>query len=229
MTENMVMTSVIPGRINVLRASVLFGHLRYFWQLIINRPAAPATSSSLWMIRRHVLLDTLGGFAPHKDEVEPEAHIAAIIGTQAYHCLVSDETLGVDYEKKWSSQVETSRRLLYPILGGTWTGAALGVSALLLIVLPQLYVVSALWLGWTALHAVAAGLALGYGLLYVTYTRAVWNRLWMLGLLVWPVAVVQEFVLLVYSVVGYAKGSITWKGRSIRAVRTRTNYQENTQ
>lgn len=219
MTEKSVMLSVIPGRINILRSSVLLGHLRYFWQLLISRDQAPATSSSLWMIRRHVLLETLGGFAPHKNEVEPEAHIAALIGTSSYRCLVSDETLGVDYEKKWSSQVETSQRLLYPMLGGTWLGASWGVLTLLVMILPQIFIVSAFWTGWTWLHTLAAAIALGYGLLYVVYTRATWNRLWMLGLIVWPIVVLQECVLLGYSVVGYARGMITWKGRAVRVTR----------
>lgn len=216
MTENMVMTSVIPRRNAIMRANVLFGHLRYFWQLIIDRQSAPATSSSLWMIKRHVLLDTLGGFSSHKDEVEPEAHIAAIIGTHAYHCLVSDEVLGVDYEKRWSSQVETSRRLLYPTMGGTWYGGCLGFAGLLLMNLPQWVLLSGLWAGWTLAVAMSCCILVAYAGLYAIYARAIWGRMWWLGFFVWPAVVAQELLLAVYSVVGYARRTITWKGRSVR-------------
>ncbi|MEO7904370.1 MAG: glycosyltransferase [Candidatus Saccharimonadales bacterium] len=215
MTENMVMASVIPSRINTLRQSVLFGHLRYYWQLIVSRPSAPATSSSLWMINRHVLLDTLGGFAPHRAQVEPESHIAAIIGTGAYHCLVSNDHIGVNYEKKWRSQVETSQRLLYPMMGGNAVGGLLGLLALLLVNVPTVGLVSALWLGWTPLHAASVAFLVAFGVLYSIFTYRTWRGHWWLAILTWPFVVAQEFVLAIMSVWGYARGTITWKGRSI--------------
>ncbi|HEX7483527.1 MAG TPA: glycosyltransferase, partial [Candidatus Saccharimonadales bacterium] len=82
--EDLRMLSVIPGRNDIWRLSVLVGHLRYFWELILSRPSSPATASSLWMIHRRTLMNTIGGFRSHKAEVEPEEHIAAIIGVKAY-------------------------------------------------------------------------------------------------------------------------------------------------
>ena len=212
----MAMTSVIPGRINTLRASVLFGHLRYFWQLVLDRPHAPASSSSLWIISRRVLLDTIGGFASHKDAVEPESQMAALIGPRAYRCLVSNAKLGVDYEKKWSSQAETSRRLLYPAMGGQWLGGMLGMAALLLMNAPTAVLVSALWTGWSVEQTVSLVVLAGYGLLYATYTRATWRRWWPIGGLLWPVVVLLELLLATSSVIGYARRTITWKGRLVR-------------
>lgn len=226
MTEDMVMTSVIPGRIDVARASVLFGHLRYFWQLITTRPSAPATSSALWMIKRRVLLDVLGGFESHKDEVEPEAHIAAIIGVRAYHCLVGGAALGVNYEKKWQSQVESSRRLLYPMMGGVWYGAVAGLVALLLLNIPQLIVLSVFWMGWTPLAAMALCVTVAFAGTYAIYTRATWGYLWWLGLFVWSIVILQELLLAVYSIVGYARQTITWKGRLVHVASRHTEPSE---
>lgn len=219
MTEGMVMSSVIPGRTKTLRANVLFGHLRYVWQLVLSRAAAPATSSSLWLIHRRVLLDTIGGFAPHKHEVEPEAHIASIIGTRAYHCLVDTPQLGVTYEKRWHSQVETSRRLLYPTIGGRWYDGVWATIAALLLNVPFVTLVTVVATGWQMYHTVAL-LVLGAScLLYGVYTKTIWRGFWWMGILLWPVVILQELVLLLASMIGYARGTITWKGRVVQSQR----------
>ncbi|MDB5187015.1 MAG: glycosyl transferase family protein [Candidatus Saccharibacteria bacterium] len=215
MTENLEMVSVIPGRNDAWRPGVLFGHLRYYWELITSREYSPATSSSLWMIKRHTLIDIIGGFSPHKAEVEPEAHLAAIIGTKAYHCLVGSEDLGISYEKKWTSQCETSIRLSYPMVGGTKKMGAYGLLILTLLNLPTLLIISGLFVSWTPFHGLAVLYLVLFSLLYCRYTYVVWRRNWWLGAVVWPYAIAQELVLFIRSVRGYAKGTITWKGRPV--------------
>lgn len=224
--NNLVMASVIPGRNDVRRASVIFGHLRYFWQLLLARKNHPATSSSLWMIKRHVFLDTIGGFAPHKAKVEPETHIAAIIGTTAYRCLISDATLGVCYEKRWQSQRETSRRLLYPMVGGTWRGAFLGLLILALLNMPFFLILSGVFMTWSTIHTIAAILLGVFGLIYVRYTHVIWRRHWWLGVVVWPIVVLQELLSFIASVYGYARGTITWKGRPVMTPRLANQVAE---
>lgn len=217
MTENVKMTSVIPGRNDTWRASVLLGHLRYFWELILSRAAAPATSSAIWMIDRHTLLDKLGGFVPYKNNVQPESQLAAALGTSQYHCLLGNRQLGVTYEKKWLSQVETSQRLLFPMVGGTWAKGMLAIMVLLLLNLPFFIVLSAAVLGWTMMHAMALWLMFVYMALYSVYTNRVWRDAWWIGGLLWPVIILQELVLFVRSMWGYARGTITWKGRPVSA------------
>lgn len=223
MIENLTMSSVIPGRSDAWRVSVLFGHLRYFWEVIMSRMSAPATSSSLWMIKRHELIDTLGGFAPHKNEVEPEEHIASIIGTDAYHCLIDNQTLGVTYEKKWSSQAETSRRLLFPMVGGSWYGALIGFITLLVLNLPFLVVLSSLFTGWMVVQTAAFWTMTLFMGLYAMYTSVLWAQGWWIGGLLWPVVVMQELALFVWSVWSYSRRSVTWKGRSMTTSPVRTD------
>jgi glycosyltransferase involved in cell wall biosynthesis len=226
MTENLVMTSVLPGRSDTWRASTLFGHLRYFWELILSRANAPAASSALWMINRHVLLDTLGGFTPHKNEVLPEEHIAAIIGPVGYHCLISNHTLGATYEKKWRSQVETSRRLLFPMMGGMWYGALAGVSILLLLNAPLILVIVGLAASAPALLAVGSVFVLSGMVTYGLYLRKIWPDRWWLGGLLWPYVILQELGLFIVSVWGYSRGTITWKGRPVTASPIRVDHLE---
>lgn len=219
MTEDVVMSSVIPGRTKTLRPNVLFGHLRYLWQLVLSRATAPATSSSLWMIRRRVLLDTIGGFAPHRHEVEPEAHIASIIGTRGYHCIVDTPSLGVTYEKRWHSQVETSRRLLYPSIGGRWYYGVWAMAVATLLNAPFMIVVTGAVTSWQLWHTAALLVVVAGSLLYGVYTRKLWRGYWWLGVLVWPIVMLQEAMLLAASMVGYARGTITWKGRAVQSQR----------
>lgn len=226
MTENVTMASVLPARTDTGRASTLFGHLRYFWEIVLARTAAPATSSALWMIRRRELLDQLGGFAPHHDEVRPEAHIAAMLGSSQYHCLIATKTLGVTYEKRWSSQVETSRRLLLPMLGGAWYGALGGVVVLALLNIPSLALLSGLIVGWGAVQTLSLVLLIAGMLVYGLYLSRMWySRQW-LGALLWPYSIMQELILFVSSVLGYARHTITWKGRSVTASPARVDHLE---
>lgn len=221
MTENLEMVSVIPQRNDVWRPSVLFGHLRYFWSIIASRKAAPATSSSLWMITRHTLMDVIGGFGSHKADVEPEGRLAARIGVKAYHCLIGGR-MGVSYEKRLLSQYETSRRLLYPIVGAKLPMGIVGLLTLLLMNLPFVIVVSGLYINWSHFHNLAALYLVLFSLLYCRYTYAVWQRNWWLGMAVWPYVILQELVLYVRSMLGYVRGTITWKGRPVMvAARTK--------
>jgi glycosyltransferase involved in cell wall biosynthesis len=217
MTEKLAMASVIPGKNDVWRANVLFGHLRYFWELILSRPSAPAAATALWTIERHALLDQLGGFEPFKDTVQPESHMAASLGTTLYHCLLSNHQLGVTYEKRWLSQVETSKRLLYPMIGGTWQRALLGFIILILLNLPLLTILSSLLIGWTMIQTMALWLMCAYMALYGIHTAHTWQGRWWLGGLLWPVVIFQELILFTRSVWGYARGTVTWKGRLVTA------------
>ena len=209
------MVSVIPERADGWRASVLFGHLRYFWELSVSSASRPATASALWMIQRKVLLEDLGGLVSFRTTAACEAAIAAQLGPQHYQCLVSGPEVEVLYEKKWSSQVETSKRLLYPRANGTRFGALVALTSLLLLNLPFPVLLSGFVLGWSLLQLIA-GVALFVGMMtYGIYTHAMWRHVWWAGVLVWPIVVLQELILFINSLQGYYRKTITWKGRPI--------------
>lgn len=214
--EKLEMLSVIPGRGDAWRSSVLFAPLRYFWQLVMAHQYHPASSSALWMIAGDTLLGRLSGFASHKNEVSPEAHIAALLGN-TYRCFLGRDELGVDYEKKWRSQVETSRRLLYPLAGGSWWQMTLALIVILLLNMPLIGVLSGFVFGWSEIQIMAAWLMAAFMALYAVYCSQTWQRNWWIGGLLWPVVAVQECVLFIYSAWGYMHHTITWKGRSVTA------------
>lgn len=209
------MVSVIPQRNDAWRPSVLFGSLRYFWQLTF---ASPAASGAFWAIKRDTLLG-LGGLEPHKDEVYAEAHIAALV--PEYQLLIDDGRLGVGYEKKWRSQMETSRRVLYPMARG-WK-AIPALLALAFLNVPSFVVLTDGLEGWSY-RAIFPGLLLiAFVALYAFYSRLAWRRNWWLGGLLWPVIILQEFGLFLWSMIGYMRRTIKWKGRSVTAPVARTN------
>lgn len=214
MTENAEMVCVIPGRSDTNRLSVLFGHLRYFWELVLSSSKNPASSSSLWVAKRRTLLETFEGFTQFKLTVSPEAALARALAPQ-YRCLVSNAQLDVTYEKKWSSQVETSRRLLYPKVGGVWWKGCLALGGLILLNMPLFVFLSGFLLGWELIHLMALWLALAFMANYAVYTASVWRSNWWIGGLLWPLVVLQELVLFGLSMYGYLSRTITWKGRRV--------------
>jgi glycosyltransferase involved in cell wall biosynthesis len=217
MTEDVDMISAIPGRNDANRANVLCGHLRYFWELVLSSAKHPAASSSFWMIKRAVLLEDIGGFEQYKMAVAPESILASRLSPNKYRTLVANDTLGLTYEKKWSSQAETSRRLLYPKVGGTWWQGLLAFAILLILNLPIVVLLSALFIEWELIHLMAVWFIVAYMAMYAVYTSHIWQKNWWLGGLLWPYAILQELGFFVSSMYGYLTHTITWKGRPVIA------------
>ncbi len=216
--EKVSMVSVLPRRQDDWRASLLFGTMRYFWELILHRRSAPAVASSAWMIHRQTLTDSLGGFEPYRNDVQPEAKLAAaLMARHSYRFIIGSPQLGVSYEKKWSSQVDTSIRLLFPVLGGQLVKNLLALIGLLLLNLPMLALADGIIEGWTLVQTMALWLLCVYGALYSLYLDKVWQRGWWLGVVLWPVVVAQEAIVLMVSIHHYLRHTVTWKGRSITA------------
>lgn len=219
--EKATMISVLPIRNDAPRISTLFGTLRYYWELILHRRKAPAVASSAWMINRNALIETFDGFNNFKKAIQPEAQLAAsLLARRAYRFLMSTPLLGVSYEKKWRSQVDTSLRLIYPIVGGTFVKSIFAVLILFLLNQPLLTIISALFFGWTIIHAMALWQLCIYMALYATYLSKVWTRGWWLGALLWPYVIAQELIVLIVSINRYSVGHVTWKGRPVALAQT---------
>lgn len=219
LSKRATMVSVLPRREDGLRMSVLASPLRYFWELVFGRRLWPSTASNAWLIRRDVLQKRFDGFRPFKNAVQPEAKIATELAqTNEYHFLVGDARFGVGYEKKWRSQLITSARLLFPLIGGQVALSIIAALDLLLLFSP--FAVLALLWPTGVLSPLAVIVTLFVALLfcgiYGAYAKRVWSRGWILGALLWPYILIQEFVLVIVSTVQYKRETITWKGRSIR-------------
>lgn len=214
--ERAAMVSVLPRREDGYRFSVLFSPLRYVWELLLASPKRPATASAAWLIDRHVLRDELGGFGGQAMVIQPETEFAATLAqTDRYRFLVSTEKLGVKYEKKWRSHVNTSTRLLYRLVGTAWSRRRLGALLLATLALPPFLLAISLVFGSSLFACLALVEVLVMMVAYGLYCRRVWRSGWWLGGLLWPVIIIQEIILALRSVSAYKHGTVSWKGRPV--------------
>lgn len=216
--EKALMVSVLPRREDGLRASVLFSTLRYFWEIMFHRASSPATASGAWMIRRETLLDRWQGFTSFKEAVQPESRISAeLMASGQYRFLLGTELLGISYEKKWRSQLVTSTRLLFPLLGAKTAHSIIAALDLCILAAPLWIVLSGVVFGWSIHQLIAGMFILLFAGLYGSYLRKVWTRGWLIGALSWSLIVIQEAILVIVSAVAYRRKLVTWKGRLIKA------------
>ena len=215
--------SVMPQRRDTGRASVLFGHLRYFWEIILSTSRMPVSSSALWIIRRDTLLEELNGFNGIHDHVQPERALASWASQHnAYQSVVSRPELGVYYEKRWSSQRETSQRLLLPLLSSSIYSVLVGVGSLAIWL--SSIVVTLLAVLYPAAWPCAAIMIVSGAMSYYCYLHVAWSGRQLLGVLFWPYIIVQEVWFATSSVIRYATKTVTWKGRPVRAPGLNRHY-----
>lgn len=214
--EKAAMVSVLPRREDGLRLSTIFSPLRYFWTLLFHRTEAPAVASSAWMVHRATFLDAFGDFSSMRQAIQPEAIVATgFMQQKLYRFLIGTPMLGVSYEKKWQSQVDTSIRLLFPVLGGRVVNAIIAIVDLFIVVSPLIIFATGSIVGWSIHHAIAGTLWTGFAVLYGSYLRKVWRKGWLIGAVLWDVMVLQEMVLIALSTWRYKHGTVTWKGRPV--------------
>jgi|TARA_B100001245_G_scaffold209791_1_gene173551 glycosyltransferase involved in cell wall biosynthesis len=202
------MVSVLPIRNDHWVVSNLFATMRHFWTLMRFRIAQPRAVANAWLINRKEVLKQLETDDSLPLSVQMETTIARTIARhKKYRLITSNEWLGIRYEKRWLSQVETSIRLLYPQADHNSVKVA-GLVGLLLIVLTPYVVV---WF-----YPWFMGIIVAHYLIAYYYLSQVWVRYRLIGALLLPVTIVQEVVLLIMSTWKYNFGTITWKGRPVR-------------
>lgn len=214
--EKALMLSVLPHRHDTWRASVLLAPLRYFWVMATHTKRAPAVASALWMVDSDVLQNDFDGFNKIKYYIQPEAFLAQYFSElKKYRAVMSDDSLEVTFAKKLSSQIETSVRLLYPLVGKNWRSGLVAASILAVMALPGGLIVAGLLTGWSDIHMIAAWAEVMMIAMFVPYCRFMYPGNWLVCALLWPVLIAQELALLLTSWYKYVRGNVTWKGRNI--------------
>ncbi len=206
--------SVMPQRRDGLRASVLFGTLRYFWTLLLDSKQRPATSGALWLVNRQTLQRS-GGFEPNKASIRPEYDLVHRIKVAwSTQFLISTDALGIGYEKKWSSQIETSIRLLSKLIPSIL--AQVVIVAGLLLYLISIAVIIFGGYGGSLAGGFALISLLALGMLFSQYYRAAWaTSKWPVALLLLPYKLFQEAILILVGIVQAKRNALTWKGRHV--------------
>lgn len=202
------MMSVLPRREDVQRASVWLGTLRYFWQLVNIFSRRAPISTSLWVMKREVLLER-GGLTDQKASIEPEGDIATLLGDR-YRYVIGSMSFGVSFEKKWHSQIDTGRRLLFLQHGLS------GLAMLVFLNLPTVIIVSAVMTGWNMAASAAIFVCFLFVIMYAMYLKVAWVRYWLPGALLWPYVILQELIVIIMSLWDYTRGVVIWKRRAVR-------------
>ena len=214
--EKAAMVSVMPRREDGITVSRLFSPLRYVWEIMFHRAESPAVASSGWLIDRKAFKESFDGLDQFKGDVQPEAKIAAhFMKDGRYRFIIGTEQLGLHYEKKWSSQVHTSIRLLFPLVGGRVSHAIIAMLDLWILAAPLFIIATGGFLGWSIHHLIAGLLWLGFAALYAVYLKQVWKHGWWLAAWFWDVVVLQESILMLVSAIRYKRGTVLWKGRPV--------------
>lgn len=228
-SEQAAMVSVLPSRADSWRWSVLFSSLRYFRELIMHSKSLPAVSSNAWLIDRGILEDNLAGFENCKQYIQPEAYFAKrLMASNKYRFLIGNSELGINYEKRWLSQIETGIRLSFPIFGGNLLTNMLAILVVAIIILPIPILISGLFMEWSYIHAFAFWQISIFAAIYGLFLSHVWSRGWWIGMFLWPVIIIQEWIVMWLSLIRHSTGTVTWKGRPV--VNTRLSlfgYRQN--
>jgi glycosyltransferase involved in cell wall biosynthesis len=215
MSERATMVSVLPRREDGWRSSTWLSPLRYFWEVIFHRKNFPATASNAWLIQRRALVERFNGFENLKAVVQPESHIASALSLKnEYRFLISTSLFGVAYEKKWRSQLITSTRLLFPLFGSRVGVALVAILNLLLLLIPFAIGIATFFVQISLIHLLGCALALLYAGIYGWYAHRVWNKSWIIGVIVWPLLLIQEVILILASIFQYKRRTVKWKGRT---------------
>lgn len=206
--------SVLPRREDGYRSSALMGTLRYFWELILSTRLRPPAASALFMMKREKFKLLLSEHPHLGSDIRLETRLATLL-RDGYRYIIATNVLGILYEKRWLSQVETATRLYYPIIGAN--AGTLLLAIVLLAGIAFLGVASILLIGGVypyvpTVYYLAIGSTFGI-FTWFTMAGGWWNVL--LRAIFWPLLAVQELALILNSFVRYKLTLVTWKGRRL--------------
>lgn len=202
------MVSIVPIRHDTWTTSTLFTTMRHFWTMMRFTPSKPRAAANAWLIDRQTLLDALKNDQQLATTVLMETTIAQKLAkTRSYRLMLSNTWLGLRYEKKWSSQVETSIRLLHPQASSNAIQVAWLVLLLLVVLSPYVLV----W--W---YPILLGAVVAQYLIALYYLSRIWVKYRFAGALLFPFTILQEIILMIISTYRYNFGTITWKGRPVQ-------------
>jgi glycosyltransferase involved in cell wall biosynthesis len=216
--NKMNMIAVLPQNRLGVQAGGLFGTLHDFWQIVLPLSRRRiAVARQAWLINADRLRE-LGGFKSVAQKIVPEISFARrLFAKDSYRFIAGNEALGITTAKRWSSELESAVRLLYPTYKRQPGLALLAMGAVASFALAPLgiCVYMVLTRQWNGLHAFAAIVALLVFAVFGFVTKRTHPRSWFLRTLLLPVIAVQEVFLILTSLVQYEFGEVNWKGRNV--------------
>jgi hypothetical protein len=209
---------------------MLIQSMRYYWELAPPRRYfnRPPVLSSCWLANRKALLGA-GGFAAIKRAIVPEAFFArTFIKHDGYSFLRSNEKLNLTSTKSTTEQRATAIRTRYPqlhkrpelvllfMLGEIW-----------FLLCPFIIFLIGFWYRPFGLIQLLS--LISYVLLIVSYSmiiKVVMPQSWLISLLCFPLVIITDVGLLIYSMLRYNFSTVDWKSRDVRPSVMRLKYNK---
>lgn len=214
--ETATMVSVLPTRKDSYRFNVIFSSLRYLWDIVFYTNKNCVATSNAWMINRTDLIQ-LGGLADLKTDTQPETKLANMFNkSNKYRFIISNHQLGLGYEKRWLSQLTTSIRLLYPMFKSSLVYSLIAVLLLAILLVPYILLPLSVFTDDFLLQVISACSVIMMLIVYGYYLRRIRNSGWLVGVLAFPIQIIQEIVLIILSYLAYKTHNVKWKNRPIK-------------
>lgn len=216
-TQNKLgMVGIMPQRRD-FRLNVVFGTMRFLWELVLQGRNLPATSTSVWMVKTDELKRYGDFWENHRAVVRPETSLARLFyDRQQYRFLIANRFLPIGQEKRWRSQLSTTMRTSSRVFGQSpWlrTNIIVILSAIIIatvIIIWSFINLKTLWLHFTGLLGLVC-----FGVMYCRFTKLAWRHGWSLGLVSWIWSVPQELCLIIISILRANLHLLSWKGRRL--------------
>jgi glycosyltransferase involved in cell wall biosynthesis len=210
------MVSVLPKRSGISENSVFIQPLRYWWEISVPRlfGKRPPALSTIWAIRRKKLLE-VGSFESVKRSVRPEAHFAKRLSS-TYKFVLSGSRLGLTSVKGPREQFDSALRMRYPqTRRRPETVLALLIIEFILFVIPIFISIYGAINSNNTLFLLGAGslLMLTAVNLYISFLSV--EKTWFIGFITLPFLVIEEWYILIRSMLAYEFGVVKWKERNI--------------
>lgn len=206
------MVSVMPKR-RAPNLNILFGSLRFFWELILHSHSHPAVSTSAWVVKKSGLDQYANFFDIHKADIRIESALANYFYDQRrYRFLIANRWLMLTQTKDWFSQISTSIRTSSQIFE-----KLLWLKSSVLVILSALLLNLACWLAniqtWDYIRSAQLIIFLLTGLVFYLYACLSWTGWGHLLFILWPIIVLQELIISIISIIRHKLKLTSWKGR----------------
>ncbi|MDO4870937.1 MAG: glycosyltransferase family 2 protein, partial [Candidatus Saccharibacteria bacterium] len=214
------MIGVMPQRRN-FHINVIFGTMRFLWELVLQSRSLPATSTSAWMVKADELKRYGNFWENHRAVIRPETSLAKLFyDQQQYRFLIANKFLSIGQEKKWRSQLATTVRTSSRIFSQSpYLRASILVILASIIISTGVIIFNLITSTTSWIKIVSSLILFGFGLTYCQFTRLAWRKAWFLGLISWIWTVPQELFLLVISILRSNLHILSWKGRRLPFIR----------
>lgn len=218
LSNKLEMLSVLPVRHVSSPSVALIQPLRYWWEVVLPRSffSRPPVLSTVWLIDRDILLK-IGGFKAVQRSVLPEAYFAKLLSKSSKYAFYRhDQKIDVQTFKSYKDQKDTAIRMRYPqVHRRPEMVFLLVISEIYFLLLPMVFIAYSLFINnyehfLVGLLSLALLITSHVIIVYVTNPGNV-----AIALFNFPVVVLTELIIVMYSMIKYEFLTISWKDRNV--------------